>query len=321
MNKVSDFLLTFCIPTYNRCELLKCVLDNLLEILTAYNNVEVLVCDNASTDRTREMVAHYIQQGQIRYIVQDENRGFDWNVISAMKAARGKYCWLLGDASIIDKSKIVTLIEQLDTNEFSAYIVNVASRVQNRKDKLYTNVNELLVELGWHCTQMSALVLNRRLLDYNIFQRYVGSGFIHVGILFDGLAMEEKISVQWDSQNMMKEIPMDLKKGNWYPQKVWAIFMKDWVDVILSLPMKYDLKNKLTCIKQHNRLTKIFAFKALLFQRANGAFDIQQYQKYSAYVRYTNPSRWYCLELFCIAVFPKTILRIFGKFYISFLKK
>lgn len=69
---MGDFFVSVIIPTYNRAE----DLDRCLKSLQGqtYKNFEVLVCDDGSTDNTKEIVEKYDSILPIKYI-KDENFG------------------------------------------------------------------------------------------------------------------------------------------------------------------------------------------------------------------------------------------------------
>ena len=67
-------LITVIIPTHNRAQMLcKCV-DSVLK--QDYENVEILVIDDFSTDNTQEVIAdRYKEEHRVRYIRNDKNLG------------------------------------------------------------------------------------------------------------------------------------------------------------------------------------------------------------------------------------------------------
>jgi glycosyltransferase involved in cell wall biosynthesis len=71
-NKDSYPLITIAIPTFNRFQLLKSAIDSALN--QTYPNIEVLVCDNASTDLTEFMVGQCTDP-RLRYVRHTENVG------------------------------------------------------------------------------------------------------------------------------------------------------------------------------------------------------------------------------------------------------
>lgn len=87
-------LLSLCIPTYNRAE----VLDETLRTLFADadfdpERIEVVVCDNCSQDRTPEVAARH---SQVRYFRNAENIR-DANFSQALLHGTGEYLKLMND--------------------------------------------------------------------------------------------------------------------------------------------------------------------------------------------------------------------------------
>ena len=95
-------LLSICIPTYNRE---KQLLENLKRIL-AQNcpEIEVLVCDNASTDGTEAAVRSFLMDNRLEnfyYFKNETNIGPDRNFVKVLSLAKGTYSHLLGDDDFV----------------------------------------------------------------------------------------------------------------------------------------------------------------------------------------------------------------------------
>jgi glycosyltransferase involved in cell wall biosynthesis len=88
---------TIGIPTYNRADLLRETLESALA--QTYPDVEILVCDNASGDRTAEVVESY--GDRIRYHRNATNIGMYPNFAKAIELASGEYFSLLQDDDLI----------------------------------------------------------------------------------------------------------------------------------------------------------------------------------------------------------------------------
>lgn len=61
-------LVSVIIPTYNRCKELRVALDSVIS--QTYQNIEIIVVDDGSTDNTREVVSSYTD---VKYLVQNNN--------------------------------------------------------------------------------------------------------------------------------------------------------------------------------------------------------------------------------------------------------
>jgi hypothetical protein len=87
-------LVTIAIPTFNRASWLeKSVLDALAQ---SYENIEVIVSNNASTDRTREVLTGISSQ-RMRVLHQQENIGLSPNWNACLEEARGQYIVVASD--------------------------------------------------------------------------------------------------------------------------------------------------------------------------------------------------------------------------------
>jgi len=105
--------LSICIPTFNRAGLLRETLDSI--ICQARDALEIVVCDNASSDATRELIQEY--QGKfprLTYFRWPENMGADRNFLKTVELATGDYCWLMGDDDHLEPGALDLLFPLLD---------------------------------------------------------------------------------------------------------------------------------------------------------------------------------------------------------------
>jgi glycosyltransferase involved in cell wall biosynthesis len=94
-------LLSICIPTLNRAELLNDQLISLEQQVGPFlDRLEIVVADNASKDHTAEVVA--TSPLPLVYGRQQETVGFTKNVLFATThLASGEYVWLIGDDDLV----------------------------------------------------------------------------------------------------------------------------------------------------------------------------------------------------------------------------
>lgn len=122
--------LSFCIPTYNRCQFLKKninIIIGQIHDLSVEQEVEILVSDNASTDDTETMCKDIICKNKdisIEYHKNEKNEGPDWNFIKSMKLAHGEYSILLGDDDFLIDNGLSEILQLLDTTGISIYYSN-----------------------------------------------------------------------------------------------------------------------------------------------------------------------------------------------------
>jgi len=77
--------------------LLEPLLEHLLFVSELPFSVEVIICDNASTDATEEVVKRYQDRLPLRYYKQPVNLGFDRNINTSFRCATGRYTVYLAD--------------------------------------------------------------------------------------------------------------------------------------------------------------------------------------------------------------------------------
>jgi glycosyltransferase involved in cell wall biosynthesis len=87
-------LITIAIPTFNRAELLKGCIQSALS--QTYENIEILVSDNASTDDTAKVLRDFNDK-RLRAVRQETNVGLlpNWN--ACLAAAGGEYVVFVSD--------------------------------------------------------------------------------------------------------------------------------------------------------------------------------------------------------------------------------
>lgn len=109
-------ILSICIPTYNRAELLRSALLSLApQVVEFPGDVELIVSDNNSTPATRDVVNWAGQFCTIRYNQNPENVGAAKNLIICSQLAKGEYVWMPGDDDFIRPGavkKVLDIIKQ-----------------------------------------------------------------------------------------------------------------------------------------------------------------------------------------------------------------
>ena len=91
-------LISICLPTYNRADLLDDALERLGALKDCGRPVEIVISDSGSDDRTPEVVAaHGARNPLIRAFKMPENRGAVANWLNALWQAEGEFMVYLAD--------------------------------------------------------------------------------------------------------------------------------------------------------------------------------------------------------------------------------
>jgi len=114
MNKKNNPLVSIILPTYNRSEYLSRAIESVLG--QTYNNFELVIIDDCSTDRTSEIISKY-QDSRIKIIKNKENLGLVKSLNKAINYAKGECIARIDDDDFwSDSKKIEKQIEFLENN-------------------------------------------------------------------------------------------------------------------------------------------------------------------------------------------------------------
>lgn len=103
------------IPNYNHARYLSERIDSVLD--QTYNDLELLILDDASTDDSHRVLARYHSRPRVRILVNGRNSGSafpQWN--RGISLARGEYVWIAESDDAADPRFLETLIPLLDEN-------------------------------------------------------------------------------------------------------------------------------------------------------------------------------------------------------------
>jgi cellulose synthase/poly-beta-1,6-N-acetylglucosamine synthase-like glycosyltransferase len=196
--------ITIAIPTRNRAALLRgCVASALAQ---TYQNIEVLVCNNASTDNTSAVLKSF-NDPRVREIVNPENIGLEGNWNKCVFEARGKYLVVMSDDNTLKPSfleQCVGLLEQEPNLPIVVGAFDIAMTAENRTvpailpTRLRTGIVDGTAILIEHlqgnlsCGTLSAAIRTDILRNMGGFPtEYVGGGEEELAmaqILFEGRA-------------------------------------------------------------------------------------------------------------------------------------
>ena len=115
-------LLSICVPTYNRIDFLKEIISEAIEQLKVYelyNQVEIVVSNNCSTDETAAYLnglIHLHPSVTFRINNNKENVGFVKNLIKTVEIAQAKYWWFIGDDDAIPNNALAKILEELNSH-------------------------------------------------------------------------------------------------------------------------------------------------------------------------------------------------------------
>jgi len=106
-------LVSICIPTYNRAGMANLAIESALA--QTYENIEVIVVDNASTDNIEALVASY-RDSRLKFVKNERNLGLFGNFNRCVEVASGDYIHILHSDDYIDPGFTETCVRFFESH-------------------------------------------------------------------------------------------------------------------------------------------------------------------------------------------------------------
>ena len=113
---------TVVIPTFNCARYICQAIDSAVN--QTFQDREIIVVDDGSTDDTRERVAPYAENGSVEYIIQ-ENQGLPGARNTGIRHAKGEYVALLDADDEFDERMISLCVEKMEKENTDWCIVDL----------------------------------------------------------------------------------------------------------------------------------------------------------------------------------------------------
>ncbi len=127
MDKKNNHLVSVLMPAYNHARFIKPSIDSVIN--QTYQNIELLIVDDGSTDETFEVIKEYSLKCSERFIrfenFYQENHGTCYTLNRLLDMARGEYVLLLASDDILADNAIEEEVFVLDENADISLVVGV----------------------------------------------------------------------------------------------------------------------------------------------------------------------------------------------------
>jgi glycosyltransferase involved in cell wall biosynthesis len=301
-------LLSVCIATYNRAGYIGETLNSIIPQLD--DEVEIVVVDGASTDKTQEVVEEFVRrEPRIHYVRLPAKGGVDQDYNKAVELARGEFCWLFTDDDLL-KPGAIAAVKVAIAKGYDLVVVNAevrdnqlamvldGQRMIMRENKEYAlrDVDEFFVNSIDYLSFIGAVVIRRSVWLGRAREPYFGTEFIHIGVIFQK-ALETSILVIADPYIIIR-----WGNAQWTPRG-FDIWMFKWPKLIWSFEnISSEAKQRVVRREPWRNL------KNLIIYRRTGSYNIDSYQKY--FWKAKTGSMWRFFA-FTIAIFPTEIIAPF----------
>jgi len=106
------YILSICIPTYNREESLKELIENIIHQEWFSEEIEIMIYNDPSMDKTQSMVEGYQKKyPNITYHRNEKRIGMIPSILDSITMCKWEYVWLFSDDDLMADNAIKTMIE------------------------------------------------------------------------------------------------------------------------------------------------------------------------------------------------------------------
>lgn len=178
--------LSICIPTYNRANYVKKNIELLIEFIkrnNLKNNVEIIISNNASTDKTENILNICKTENEdidLKIYNQKESLGMLGNIIFVGEQSKNEYFMYIGDDDYIEEKYLLEVIGIIEENKFSNEIFSIlpsnvgidgngnsvpGGRGASDKREIYEKGFKSCVANSYKGHQLSGLVFSKKVLE------------------------------------------------------------------------------------------------------------------------------------------------------------
>ncbi|WP_423147457.1 glycosyltransferase family 2 protein [Rubrolithibacter danxiaensis] len=141
----NKFKFSVIIPTYNRAIVLDRSLDSLVK--QTFKDFEVIVCDDGSTDHTREVVTKYYGILDIKYLVSDNWGGPAKPRNIGIKMARGEWICFLDSDDWWERNKLEVCLKYINDYDFLCHSVKIEGTKRSKIIRASFQVGKVFEDL------------------------------------------------------------------------------------------------------------------------------------------------------------------------------
>lgn len=143
-------LLSICIPTKNRADVLVKCLDSIVNDPAFNEDVEVVVSDNCSEDNTQELVKSYTDRFEnVKYFRNDSDIGVCRNIEHSLDVAQGKFLKLNNDYSVFNEGMLRFLVECVKKNCAEKPVLYFRMHNEENLSETFTDFDSFLKKAQW----------------------------------------------------------------------------------------------------------------------------------------------------------------------------
>lgn len=279
---MNDILLTIAIPTYNRASFLDLCLTHICsQVINRPEPIELIICDNASDDTTRDVVAeHKVNGADIKYIVNDHNIGADANIAQCFQLARGKYVLIFGDDDVLLDGALDKVLPVISSNDYGIVYLNSYTFLRDyekdrpRKERsgvqYYSNHAKFIGRENYWLTFISGNIVNKSHVDHNLpIYSFVDTNLVQLTWTLSAL-------FNANQNAYIEDYLVAVRGANSGGYKLCEVFGVN-INKIFTYFIEKGVEKRYFDIVNHNLLFTFFPYNILFVRKYTGDFKAEDF--------------------------------------------
>jgi abequosyltransferase len=292
---MSKILLSICIPTNGRIEILKNTLDSIFSRANDFSEFEVVLSDNSKTDELPELLKQYSSIPNIVYH-KTEVSGF-MNSVNALKMGKGELLKLHNNYTELKKGSLSVMIETARKYQTTKPVLFFSSStLKHIAIEKYHSFNEFIYSLSYFSSWSSGFSIWNSDFQQCCDVEY-NKMFPHTSLLFE-LSKKELYIINNEELFYNQDVS---KKGGY---NLFRTFCVDYLNLLTDCFNRKNITLKtLNHVKKHMFYNfAIYWYYTTKVKRNDFTFDLTEIKK-SMSMHYS--SCYYYVMILCAwSVYP-----------------
>lgn len=145
--------ITFLVTVYNEIKTIKQAIQDIIDI--PYQNKEIIIIDNASTDGSQEIIKNF---HNIKHILRKKNLGYGATIIEGLNISSGKYVYIHNSDLEYDHLKSLDMVRLAEENDLD---IVFGSRLKGQKN-IFKNLKKHPAFLATYLTTFLINILYKK---------------------------------------------------------------------------------------------------------------------------------------------------------------
>lgn len=327
-------LLTIAIPTYNRADCLRVLIDRMLEefaqIADWTSLIELVVVNNCSTDGTHDYLENLKARTACAVFHNTENLGMDGNFIRCFEVATGRWLWLCSDDDLPMLGAIAMVLDALRGRAADCGLVYLPTRfhvgsLEGNRERAETQTlevegpREFAARVNGLFTFITCIIADRQAFLSAVQQPDLNT---LRGSFFAFFEWQLELLKHAKHFGYFQRPVMLARAENSRGYDFAQVFTQRFNDAVeVKLEDRPDLRKPIIDGMRYRHLPNLF-YKTRIGR--NGSFDFDSAKASSDYVRAYGAGPFYFLVMYPVFALPLLLAkaalflgRIWGKFWIE----